>query len=320
MPTHPHVEEQLNLLVAQGLQVEHRRSALHFLTRINPQRFAIYARYFRVPSEVGDSRRDRRRPFLANVSFSDIQRVYEQDEALRVDLALPLAQVELLLRAHLAAVMTSEYGAYGAYVDRRFYADRPEHKGTVDAFLRDVARNMDRNLLDYWHEPDEMIRQLRRVPISQAVEALTFGTLAAVIERGDRGALSAKVASSIGVAKRGFASRVKALVYLRNRCAHHTQLWNHFVIDAGATPNNVRSKVRKVAGDFEPRSIMDVLASMEDMLLRAHCAPPFLPDLAETYRPDDVFWSGLCVPRKVPGVRPAEAPHSQDLAGEPKPE
>ena len=100
----------------------------------------------------------------------------------------------------------------------------------------------------------------------------SFGTLSKAIERGGHGALADAVATSIGIVKTGFAYRAKALVYLRNRCANHSRLWHHSVIDAGPTPNNVRKKAKRIAGQFEPRSVLDVIASLDDMAARADVA------------------------------------------------
>ncbi|MGC9535644.1 Abi family protein [Streptomyces sp. UG1] len=63
-----------------------------------------------------------------------------------------------------------------------------------------------------------------------AVEAWSFGTLSKAIERGAGGTLADAVATSVGVARAGFAYRVRSLVYLRNRCAHHSRLWHHSVL------------------------------------------------------------------------------------------
>lgn len=130
-----------------------------------------------------------------------------------------------------------------------------------------------------------------------AVEAWSFGTLSKAIERGAGGTLADSVATSIGVAKAGFAYRVKALVYLRNRCAHHSRLWHHSVIDAGPTPNNVRKKAKREAGQFEPRSVLDVIASLDDMTARGGVAGPLLPKLAAEHDRASEFMQGLAKPQ-----------------------
>jgi len=117
------------------------------------------------------------------------------------------------------------------------------------------------------------------------------------IERGDSGSLAGAVASSLGIAQAGFAYRVRALVYLRNRCAHHSRLWNHSIIDAGPTPNNVRTKAKRLAGQFDPRSVLDVVASLDDILLRGAGAVAILPSLIIEHSPHEPFWRGLRAPQ-----------------------
>lgn len=86
-------------------------------------------------------------------------------------------------------------------------------------------------------------------------------------------------------------------MYLRNRCAHHSRLWHHSVIDAGPTPNNVRAKAKRLAGQFGPRSVLDVIASLDDMTIRSGVADPLLPRLAEGHGRDAEFWRGLSKPQ-----------------------
>lgn len=89
---------------------------------------------------------------------------------------------------------------------------------------------------------------------------------------------------------------MRALVYLRNLCAHHSRLWHHSVIDAGTTPNNVRKKAKRLAGQFEPRSVLDVVASLDDLLVRSKTAEPVLPELVQQYDRESAFWRGLSRP------------------------
>ena len=89
---------------------------------------------------------------------------------------------------------------------------------------------------------------------------------------------------------------MRSLVYLRNRCAHDSRLWHHSVVDSGPTPNNVRAKAKRLVGQFEPRSVLDVLASLDDLLVRSGTNDPLLPQLVEQYSLDSAFWEGLVRP------------------------
>jgi hypothetical protein len=74
-------------------------------------------------------------------------------------------------------------------------------------------------------------------------------------------------------------------------------MWHHSVIDAGPTPNNVRAKAKRLAGQFEPRSVLDVIASLDDIVVRGKAADPALPDLVQQHDRNSTFWQGLAHPQ-----------------------
>jgi abortive infection bacteriophage resistance protein len=283
------VPDQVALLASRGLVIADRVACAAFLESNNYYRFSGYARYFQQAPHRGDD------AFHPGVTFEHVKGVYAADEALRSSLVSPLAQTEILLRTHVARVIAETCGPYGRYLEQSFYTDVGQGEPTVESCLRDIERSRERHILRFrggaGTTPD-----LGSLPVWSAVEAWSFGTLSKCIERGAEGALGDAVASSLGVAKAGFAYRVKALVYLRNRCAHHSRLWHHSVIDAGPTPNNVRVKAKRVAGQFTPRSVIDVIASLDDLLVRGASSIPILPTLAWQYPRDHPYWRGLSAP------------------------
>lgn len=282
------LSEQVALLVSRGLVIDDTAACTAFLRSTNYYRFSGYARYFQRAPHHGDD------TFVAGTTFDDIRAVHDADEALHSALHLPLARAELLLRTHTARVIADRHGPYGGFLDEHFYTDVGSGERTVAACLRDIERSKDRHILRF---RDSTGRGYAALPVWSAVEAWSFGTLSKAVERGARGALAADVASSVGVAKAGFAYRIRALVYLRNRCAHHARLWHHSVLDAGPTPNNVRSKAKRVAGQFEPRSVLDVIASLDDLTARAGLDGSVLSALLTEHRTGSVFWDGLARPQ-----------------------
>ncbi|MCM6777145.1 Abi family protein [Nocardia sp. CDC159] len=284
------VEEQVELLRRRGLVVEDVSVCSEFLTANNYYRFSGYARYFQQAPHLGDD------DFRPGTTFHEIRAIYEADEALRITLAAPLACVELLLRTHTARVIANAHGQCGRYLEEDFYTDVGQGERTVESCLRDIERSKERHILRF-KTTDAGAPDFSELPVWSAVEAWSFGTLSKCIERGALGTLADTVATSLGVAKAGFAYRVRALVYLRNRCAHHSRLWHHSVIDAGPTPNNVRVKAKKQAGQFEPRSVLDVVASLDDVLVRSGTAKPVLSVLIQQHPRDSLFWQGLARPQ-----------------------
>jgi abortive infection bacteriophage resistance protein len=280
-------DEQVQLLVARGLDVPDADACREFLVAENYYRFAGYARYFQKAPHYGDDN------FPPGTTFDQIRAIYYADQALRDALASQLTRAELLLRSHTARAVVDAVGPYERYLEQNFYLDATTAEPTVEPCLRDIKRSKERHILRFGGDEHDLKREL---PVWSAVEAWSFGTLSKCIERGDNGALVSRIANSLGVAHAGLASRVRALVYLRNRCAHHSRLWHHSVIDAGPTPNNVRTKAKKLAGNFDPRSILDVVASLDDLVFRASGLSPVLPVLIEAHRVHTSFWDGLRMP------------------------
>lgn len=281
-------------MVSRGLAVSEEAKCARFLAATNYYRFSGYARYFQRAPHLGDD------GFRPGCTFEEICAVYDADEALRTALVRPLGRVEIMLRSHIARVIArviaDEHGPYGRYLEADFYTDVADREPTVESCLRDIERSRDRHILRYRGAGGDSA-DFSELPVWSAVEAWSFGTLSKAIERGAGGTLADSVATSIGVAKAGFAYRVKALVYLRNRCAHHSRLWHHSVIDAGPTPNNVRKKAKREAGQFEPRSVLDVIASLDDMTARGGVARPLLPKLAAEHDRASEFMQGLARPQ-----------------------
>lgn len=197
-----------------------------------------------------------------------------------------------MLRTHTAHVIANEHGPSGRYLEEDFYTDAANSERTVESCFKDIERSRERHILRYT-AGDRGAPSFTDLPVWSAVEAFSFGTLSKCIERGGQGTLGDAVATSLGIAKAGFPHRVRALVYLRNRCAHHSRLWNHSVIDAGPTPNNVRVKAKRRAGQFAPRSVLDAIASLDDFLVRGKAADAVMPELLEQQDRNPTFWKGL---------------------------
>jgi abortive infection bacteriophage resistance protein len=283
-------DEQAKLLARRGLAVGDEDACATFLAANNYYRFSGYMRYFQQAPHLGND------AFRPGTAFEEIRAIYEADEALRSALGPQLARAEVLFRTHVAHVIADNHGPCGRYLEEAFYTDVGTGEPTVESCLCDIERSKERHILRYI-TTDRGSPNFSGLPVWSAVEAWSFGTLSRCIERGAHGALANAVATSIGVAKAGFAYRVRALVYLRNRCAHHSRLWHHSVIDAGPTPNNVRAKAKRLAGQFEPRSVLDVIASLDDIVVRAKAADPIFPKLAQQHGRDSAFWQGLARPQ-----------------------
>lgn len=293
---------QAELLARRGLEITDLGEVECFLRIAGYYRLSGYGRYFQVAPHLGDDR------FVPGTTFDEIRELHDRDTSLRHHLSASLAQAEIALRAHTAHVIAQNHSPYRSYLRDDFYSGAPNHESVAESVRRDIARSKERHILRYGTRCTDP--ESSQLPVWSAVESWSFGTLSKTIERGAEGTLTDSVATSLGVAKAGFAFRVRSLVYLRNRCAHHGRLWNHSVLDAGPTPNNVRAKAKRSAGQFEPRSVVDIIASLDDILTRSGAGLPILPALIADHAGDPAYWKGLSRPQSPrDGAAPADLPH-----------
>ncbi|MGL5866899.1 MAG: hypothetical protein ACRCYX_13710 [Dermatophilaceae bacterium] len=59
----------------------------------------------------------------------------------------------------------------------------------------------------------------------------------------------------------------------------------------------MRSKAKRMLGQFDPRSVIDVIASLDDVASRGGVADPLLPRLAAQHAVASEFWHGLVKPQ-----------------------
>ena len=289
-------DAQVNLLRSRGLVIDDEKQCRAFLMRNNYYRFSGYARYFQKSPQHDDN------DFKKGTTFTTIKAVYEADEALRPMLLRRLSQVEVMLRSHTAYVIGREYGPYKKYLDKDFYVEGRNGENVACKCKEDIGRSKEK-FIKHFRPSDAQsddASTYNDVPIWAAVETWSFGTLSKCIERGGKDAnghprLESQVAESMGQRHVGFANRVRALVYLRNRCAHHDRLWNHSVLDAGPTLGKDRKKTRGITGPFSSRSIVDIIASL-DGFVRGTPMEPVAQEIADTFKQNDIYWNGLLNP------------------------
>ena len=280
--------DQAKLLAGRGLLISDLQECEARLSQVNYYRWSGYFRYFQVAPHAGDN------SFVPGTTFDEIWEIYSVDAHLRSALVPLLESPEVLLRASYAYVVGQKTAPTGLYLDDAYFSGTPNSESLSAACRKDLDRSRERFILRY--KDVSQADPHASLPVWSAVESFSFGTLSKCIQRADQGTLKDEVADVIGVPRDGFDTRVRALVYLRNRCAHHARLWRHSVIDAGRTPNNVRKKVKKQVGQFHPRSVMDVLASLDDLLHRKFIeggAVAFVTDRPRR----DTFLDGLLKPR-----------------------
>lgn len=168
--------------------------------------------------------------FVAGTRFSDVLDLYLFDKKLRLLMLDALERIEI----HLKTVIVHETGKQNvlAYSDPSLLT--PKY---VNSFKD--KRGRIRNKWDEWSQrqaselerckEDSLVshrKAKKEIPIWVAVEAWSFGTLSQYYEM-LKAKHRAKIAKRLGVSNSHELSRwLQELNILRNRCAHHTRIWN----------------------------------------------------------------------------------------------
>ncbi|OPK10824.1 abortive phage infection protein [Pseudomonas sp. VI4.1] len=233
------------LLASRGMQIHDPSRAERKLAQLGYYRLSGYwypAREFKMNSLRQDVCPVTGKPlrldtFQAATSFDTIVDLYKFDKRLRM---LMLDAVERL-EVHLKTVMAHEVGYHDpmAYTNAKFilnkwtqpYTDRRGNRRNKWAeWSQKQQSHITRSKEDciQWH-----FRAGKSIPVWVAVEAWDFGDLSEFFEL-----LNSKyqnfILARFGLNNAKMLSRwMQQTSHLRNRCAHHTRIWNQ------ASPNSL---------------------------------------------------------------------------------
>ena len=280
---------QAGLLVERELTIRDLEDCTAFLRRVNYYRFSGYARYFQLNPAYGDNK------FHPSADFAEIRSIYELDQELRTLCLAGLSLAETCLRTQFAYVFSELASPYGDLFEEASFVASPSDFPVTESILQDLDRSKE-SYVEHFRIADVKNPKLKsypKMPVWAAVEVFSFGTLSRTLERSKNPDIPKQVAQNLDVAWSGFTSQVKSFVYLRNRCAHHSRLWNHSVIDAPHVPNNVRNRAKKSHGQFGNRSIYVILVALDTFLSRAGLRQDLLLDVESLLSRNEKFLSGI---------------------------
>lgn len=168
--------------------------------------------------------------FEDNVSFNEIYNLYLFDKKLRLLFIDAIEQIEIHLRSIIAHEMSrNDPLAYkdSQYINPKFCKSWTDKKGKIrniwNEWLLDSQSKIDRSKEDCinWYRLCK-----RDIPFWVAIEAWDFGTLSRYYSI-LKGTHQKTVASRLSIIIPGnLTTWLREINTLRNRCAHHTRIWN----------------------------------------------------------------------------------------------
>ena len=216
-------------LQARGMEIPNPDYALRKLSQVGYYRLSGFWYICRKANTDSHSTNKRLDEFLLNTQFNEIFRLYLFDKRLRLLFLDAIERIEVSLKAFLA----HELGKIDAlaYKNPKFinpqqltdYQQQDKVRNAWDEWSKRQESELKRCKEDYikWHNKTK-----RPIPIWVAVEAWSFGTVSKYFEMLRRTHQN-KIAQQLGVSNTSYLVRwLQAINVLRNRCAHHSRLWN----------------------------------------------------------------------------------------------
>lgn len=244
------IPELVDLLQARGLIIDESDAAA-FLHDFNYYRFTGYARQFQ--ENPGKQKND----FQPGTKLSDIRAAVALDARTRTLLGSALTTIELSVRARFAHESGRVLGDEAFYLNNESYLSvTPDLDRLLSKVRSDLMRSKSPTVARY---TDTKGTDLTKVPIWVAVEVLSFGVIAKMIEYLSDDMPARKVAESYSIAWEGFCSTIHSFAVLRNQCAHHNQLWHRKLDIQTPVPKKFRPRDIK----YDPQGMFPAIVMLK---------------------------------------------------------
>jgi abortive infection bacteriophage resistance protein len=207
-------QQQLDLMVSRGLEVADQARALEVLQCVSYYRLAGYWYGFRLPGAED---------FEPGAAFDEALRLYEFDRRLRLLVLDAVERLEVALRTAITYEFGHQYGAFGHLDAGSFAVER--QPGNYENWLttvRDEARRAQELFAKSYRAKYDGFPDL---PIWMASEVMSFGTLSKMLanmKKQDQKAVATRFQAPPAV----LPNWIHVVSVVRNRCAHHSRLWN----------------------------------------------------------------------------------------------
>ena len=249
---------QVARLKERGLVIDDDERAEQYLYDTNYYRLAGFARQFQADPARGDN------TFAPGTTLDQLSELVAADAQFARLLSDALAVLECVVRSRFALQLALAHGEKAFYLDRDAYVDGLDAKidSLIEDISRDLARDKGRTVARY--APG---RDFSQVPVWVAIELLSFGTLSKMMELLDNKAPRDAVAHSFFEQRGTFTSTIHSLAVLRNRCAHHGQIWHRRLTIQTPTSGKHRHQARV---KFHPQGPFAAVLAVRRMLTRGN--------------------------------------------------
>jgi abortive infection bacteriophage resistance protein len=222
-------DQQIDLLKKRRLIIDDEERTKRHLRNVSYYRLSAYMIPLKQTNKTGDILDD----FKPGSNWDDVYNLYKFDRKLRLLVFDAIERIEIALRTQLIYQLSHKYGSHWQDDSTLFKPARLNKKtGKWYDVYKDVQNHINEQLnanlkvtfikhyLDTYDDP-------KTPPSWMSIELLFFSELSKICQhlkdRSDR----TNISKSFEIKdEKIFCSWLHTLNYIRNKCAHHSRLWN----------------------------------------------------------------------------------------------
>ncbi len=204
-----------------NIHVNDKQKVLHYLKHCNYYKLRGYWLYYEKKG--------------IQASFEDVINLYEFDKALRDLLLSYLEKIESSIKSVFANYLTTTYNNPHIHLDASIFDNPKYHKEGIERLQESFIKGDELYINHFKERYDEKLP-----PLWVCVEFMTFGELSKWI-RNLNIHDTKQIAKTYNIkSPRVFSSILYHLTEVRNRCAHHSRIWNHSFIHRFEIPKKYK--------------------------------------------------------------------------------
>ncbi len=228
-------EEQIDLLIKRGLQVEDINSAVDIIKRIGYYHLSSYMRFFQCDDEHN---------FVNNVEFSKIANLYNFDKELRHITFKAIEQIEIAYRAAISNIMCKQFGSHWFYNENLYISDlvplrstdeeqvsqQQQVLNTIQSEIKKKKKKDNEYAETFIKKYYEKYSEPKLPPFWMAVETFTIGSLHRIYYS-LKDCYKKQIIEYLGFSSDAtfialYSNWLQPICMVRNICAHHSRLFN----------------------------------------------------------------------------------------------
>lgn len=206
------LDEQISFLKQAGILIKDEALAKNHLAFVGYYRLFAYVKPF-----INSS------PIKKQIDFEQVWNLYIFDRKLRLLVIDAIERIEVAFRISISEIMSTQYDPFW-YVNNSHFKHVKWHVEFMEKVLKLTTRQ-EHTLIKHFYNTYSS----PEFPPSWIItECLTFGVWSKVFDNLQRRSDKIAIANRLKMRFMDLLSWIKCLTELRNLCAHHERIWNHF--------------------------------------------------------------------------------------------